>query len=91
MADGYEGNIEDDGDMRVLGKNRSQVPPPYGHWSYVEWVFSSSHVSATQRPMKLLLRGDGRFSGRFVFERAITFFAVSRESNGSAMQSGFGG
>ena len=25
---------------RVLGKNRSQVPPPYGHWSYVEWVFS---------------------------------------------------
>jgi len=40
---------------RVLGKNRSQVPPPYGHWSYVRRDFSSSHVSATQHLIALLL------------------------------------
>jgi len=59
----------------VLGKNRSQVPLPYGDWSYVSGSFSASNVSATQRPMRLLPRRDGRFWGRFVLVRVIRRFS----------------
>jgi len=62
--------------MSVAGKNCSQVPPPCGDWSYVSGDFSSSNVSAKQRPMRLLLRRDGIFSGRFVFVRVIRRFSL---------------
>jgi len=55
----------------VGGENSPQVSPPYGDWSYVSGDFCSPSVSASERPIRLLLTQDGRFSSRLVPVRTI--------------------